>query len=110
MIRILLLQIASFLLPFILFVIWRWQRTSDKPVQPTPVLKLSAAGAVLVVITMVILVLLDSSRAGHEGQDYIPPRLVDGEIQPGYFVDSDETDQTPDEDQDEELEDPPVRP
>ncbi|WP_300529234.1 DUF6111 family protein [Maricaulis sp.] len=108
MTRILLLQIASFLLPFALFLIWRWQRTSDKPVTPTPVLKLSAAGAVLVMIVMIVLVLFDDSRAGHQGQDYIPPRLVDGEIQPGYFVDSGTVDQDPDEDQDEEPEDPPA--
>lgn len=106
MTRILLLQIASFLLPFVLFLIWRWQRTSDHPVEPTPVLKLSAAGAFLVMVVMVGLVLFDSSRAGHEGQVYVPPRLVDGVIQPGHFTD----DETVDEEADEEAEDPPAGP
>lgn len=86
MVRITLLQIASFLLPFALFFLWRLQTSSDAALKPTPVLRLSAIGAGLAVASMIVLVVIDSAGGGHAGDCYIPPRVVDGEIQPGYFV------------------------
>ncbi|MBR9824716.1 MAG: hypothetical protein GYB36_02800 [Alphaproteobacteria bacterium] len=87
MIRITLLQVASFLLPFVLFFLWRLQTSSEAALKPTPVLKLSAAGAGLAVLSMIGLVVFDSLNGGHAGDCYIPPQVVDGEIQPGYFTD-----------------------
>lgn len=45
MIRITLIEIASFLLPFLLFFVWRWQTQADIKLSATPALKLGLAGA-----------------------------------------------------------------
>lgn len=86
MIRITLIEIASFFLPFLLFFIWRWQTRSDVKLTATPALKLGVAGAVLAIVAMIALALFDASRGGHEGDQYVPPRVVDGRVVPGHFV------------------------
>ncbi|WP_417468710.1 DUF6111 family protein [Maricaulis sp.] len=86
MIRITILEIASFLLPFLIFFIWRWQSNSEHPIEATPTLRLAAIGAGLAVLMMIALVLVESSRGGHEGEIYIPSRIVDGRVVPGRFV------------------------
>ena len=40
---------------------------------------------------MIALVLLESGRGGHEGELYVPSRVVDGRVVPGYFVPVEET-------------------
>lgn len=107
MVRITIIEILSFLLPFGLFFLWRMVSTSAAAAKPAPVLKLAAAGAATAVVVMIGLVLLDSSRGGHEGDQYVPPRMVDGEIQPGYFIRSGEAEEDADEDTGEDAEDPP---
>ncbi|WP_417496811.1 DUF6111 family protein [Maricaulis sp.] len=86
MIRITILEIASFFLPFLIFFIWRWQSSSEHPIEATPTLRLAAIGAGLAVLMMIALVLVESSRGGHEGEIYIPSRIVDGRVVPGRFV------------------------
>jgi len=92
MIRITLIQIASFLLPFLLFFIWRWQTRSEVKLTATPALKLALAGAVFAIVMMIVLVMIDAASGGHEGDRYVPPRVVDGEVVPGYFVPAEEAD------------------
>lgn len=86
MIRITLIEIASFLLPFALFFIWRWQTRSDVKLTATPALKLGLIGAALAIGMMIVLVFWDSSRGGHQGDQYVPPRLENGRVVPGHFV------------------------
>ena len=86
MIRITLIEIASFLLPFALFFIWRWQTRSDVKLTATPALKLGLIGAALAIGMMIVLVFWDSSRGGHHGDQYVPPRLENGRVVPGHFV------------------------
>lgn len=86
MIRITIIEIASFFLPFLLFFIWRWQTRSDVKLTATPALKLGVAGAVLAIVAMIALAMFDASRGGHEGDQYVPPRVVDGRVVPGHFV------------------------
>ena len=86
MIRITLIEIASFLLPFALFMIWQRLSTRRPEAGRLPTLRLAAAGAGLAVVTMLVLVILDASRAGHEGERYVPPQNIDGRIVPGHFV------------------------
>ena len=98
MIRITIIEIASFLLPFLIFFIWRWQSNSDPPIEATPTLRLAAIGAGLSILMMIALVLLESGRGGHEGELYVPSRMVDGRVVPGYFVPVEEAEATgPDE-------------
>ncbi|WP_300542123.1 DUF6111 family protein [Maricaulis sp.] len=96
MIRITLIEIASFLLPFALFFIWRWQTQADVKLTATPALRLGLAGAALAIAMMIVLVVLDAMRGGHEGDQYVPPRMVDGEIVPGHFVPPSERDEPAD--------------
>ncbi|WP_339737720.1 DUF6111 family protein [uncultured Maricaulis sp.] len=91
MIRITIIEIASFLLPFLIFFIWRWQSSSEHPIEATPTLRLAAIGAGLSILVMIALVLLESGRGGHEGELYVPSRVVDGRVVPGYFVPVEET-------------------
>ena len=107
MVRITIIEILSFLLPFGLFFLWRTVSTSEAAARPAPVLRLAAAGAATAVVVMIGLVLLDSARGGHEGDQYVPPRLVDGEIQPGYFIRSDGAGEDTNEDAGDDVEDPP---
>ncbi len=86
MVRITLIEIASFLLPFLIFFIWRWQSNSEHPIEATPTLRLAAIGAGLSILMMIVLVLLDSGQGGREGELYVPSRMVDGRVVPGYFV------------------------
>ena len=86
MIRITIIEIASFFLPFLLFFIWRWQTRSEVKLTATPALKLGVAGAVLAIAAMISLAMFDASRGGHEGDRYVPPRVVDGRVVPGHFV------------------------
>ena len=94
MLRITLIEIASFLLPFLIFFIWRWQANADTPIEPTPTLRLAAMGAGLSVLVMIALVLLESGRGGHEGELYVPSRMVDGRVVPGYFIPAGEAEAT----------------
>ncbi len=94
MIRITIIEIASFFLPFLIFFIWRWQANTDKPIEPTPTLRLAAIGAGLSVLVMITLVLLDSSQGGHEGERYVPSHMVDGRVVPGYFIPAGEAEST----------------
>ena len=101
MIRITLIEIASFLLPFLLFFVWRWQTQSDVKLTATPALKLGLAGALLALLVMILLVVLESVRGGHAGDQYVPPRLENGRVVPGHFVSEPEaTDETGDDDPD----------
>ncbi len=86
--RIILIQIASFLLPFFIFFLWRLQSSKDA-IKPTPFLKLSAAGGGLAVLIMIGLVIYEGVRGGQAGDCYIPAQMVDGRIESGYFTESD---------------------
>lgn len=90
MVRITIIEILSFLLPFGIFLIWRWQSDHDELSRPTPVLKLAAIGGAIGIVALIGLVVFDSMRAGHTGDQYVPARIVDGEVVPGYFIPADE--------------------
>ncbi|WP_203292967.1 DUF6111 family protein [Maricaulis parjimensis] len=92
MVRITLIEIASFLVPFLLFFVWRWQTRADVKLTATPALKLGLAGALLAILVLIIMVVLESVRGGHAGDQYVPPRLENGRVVPGHFVPEDEPD------------------
>ena len=47
--------------------------------------------ALLAILVMILLVVLESVRGGHEGDQYVPPRLENGRVVPGHFVSEPET-------------------
>lgn len=60
----------------------RWR--GKQGVNVVPWLGLTAAGLVLCLATVIVFVFTDVHEPGAE---YIPPRVIDGEIQPGQFKD-----------------------
>jgi len=86
MLRLTLIEIASFALPFLIFLIWRWQSEHDELSHPTPVMKLAVIGAGIAVVLLLSLALYAGSGNGHKGEQYVPPRVVDGEMIPGHFI------------------------
>lgn len=90
MIRVTLFEIGSFLLPFVLFMIWRRLSSRAPDAGRMPTLRLAAAGAASAIVMMLVLIVLDANRAGHAGERYVPPQNVDGRIIPGHFVPADD--------------------
>lgn len=91
MLRMTLMELAAFALPFLLYFIWRNSRWStdaadnDRPA--FPIVPVAAAGLVVSLIVLTILVFLDDSSSG-DGV-YIPPHIEDGQIIPGRFEPAD---------------------
>jgi hypothetical protein len=85
-----------FLLPTLLYVAWVLMTRAPETNRPdgeqggtvtrvfddAPLLWLFAAGAVLVVVTLVA---FGSTSGGKPGQHYVPPSIKDGRIEPGHM-------------------------
>jgi hypothetical protein len=95
MIRVVIENVLLFLLPTLLYVAWvllTRQPQANGPdgedaAQPkilddAPLLWLFAAGAALVVVTLLA---FESSSGGKPGQRYVPPSYKDGKIEPGHI-------------------------
>jgi hypothetical protein len=84
MIRIVLENILLFLLPLVLYVAYvlltRGVPEKGNVLDDAPLIWLSLAGAMLVVI---VLVAFGSTSGGRPGQHYEPPSMKDGHIEPG---------------------------
>ncbi|MBV6658887.1 MAG: hypothetical protein KI785_14080 [Devosiaceae bacterium] len=80
MLRIAVINLALFLVPFALYLLWttvRGKRTD------MPFYWLIGSGAALVLVAMVTLAQFET---GGSTGEYEPARVVDGEIVPGRFV------------------------
>ncbi|MFA5898931.1 MAG: DUF6111 family protein [Hyphomicrobium sp.] len=87
MIRIVAENIFLFLLPAIVYAAYVYMTREEKPqatrvLDDAPLIWLFVAGAVLVVLT---LVMFGSTTGGKPGQVYTPPAFKDGRIQPGHI-------------------------
>ena len=85
MIRIVAENILLFLLPTLIYVAYIYLTREERPgaarvLDDAPLIWLFAAGAALVIATLVI---FGSVSGGKPGQVYIPPVLKDGLIEPG---------------------------
>lgn len=93
MIRVIIENVLLFLLPTFLYLAWvfmtRAQESGDTGgngpgpqniLDDAPLLWLFAAGALLVVVTLIA---FGSTSGGKPGQHYQPPSLRDGQIEPG---------------------------
>ena len=88
MIRIVVENIFFFMLPTFFYVAWiafkedEWSGLSEV-IRRAPLLRLFAAGAALMLLTLVVL----SSRSYHDPRDvYVPPAMEDGKIDPGHSI------------------------
>ncbi len=92
MIRILFTYVVPFLLPIATYSVWVWWRTryaaahgGEAPAfEKGPWPMLLFAGAVLALVVLGFTAFLDSNSPD-EG-DYVPPRVVNGEIVPGHIA------------------------
>jgi hypothetical protein len=87
MIRIVIENVLLFLAPTLCYVIYVYVMRSDEKggvavLDDAPLIWLFAAGAALVLTT---LVLFGSTSGGRPGQTYHPPVIKDGRIQPGHI-------------------------
>jgi hypothetical protein len=87
MIRIVIENILLFLLPTIIYVAYVYMTRDEKSgparlLDDAPLVWLFAAGAVLMLVTLVI---FGSTTGGKPGQTYTPPVLKDGHIEPGHL-------------------------
>ncbi len=83
MLRIALIDIVMFALPFLIYGAYMLATRSASPStlwQGAPVLWLLAAGAMLLLITMATLI---SFSGGKPGGTYHPPSLQNGVVKPG---------------------------
>jgi hypothetical protein len=87
MIRIVIENILLFLAPAAMYVAYmllmRRAGSAGEVINDAPLIWLFAAGAILVVATLVF---YGSTSGGRPDQDYIPPRMgKDGRIEPGQI-------------------------
>jgi hypothetical protein len=94
MIRVGIIEIALIATPFLLFwlyraVVGRKKAEADGVINETPYQILFLTGSAVALASLVTVVLLgrDDER-GQAARDrvYVPARVVDGEVVPGYFV------------------------
>lgn len=88
MIRIVVENIFFFMLPTFFYIAWiafkedEWSGLSEV-IRRAPLLRLFAAGAALMLLTLVVL----SSRSYNDPRDvYVPPAMEDGKIDPGHSI------------------------
>ncbi|HBB55834.1 MAG TPA: hypothetical protein DCZ49_06570 [Hyphomonadaceae bacterium] len=82
-----LIQIGLFLTPFLVYAAMRTildrDRSDDHIPPPWPLQGLALGGAALALAAQFVFVLTQPS---HRDEVYIPPRMVDGQLQPGKYV------------------------
>ena len=91
MIRFFIILLAAFVLPFLIYKLFDVVRTQESG--PTPYAKLIASGSVLCILVcgyMWFLVVNSETPR----QAYQPPRLENGEIRPGQFLDDEDKTET----------------
>ena len=86
MIRIVIENMLLFILPTAVYLAYCFLvRSPDGPAKPVledaPMLWLSASGAALVVLTLVV---FGSTSGGAPSQGYQPPGMRDGKVVPGH--------------------------
>jgi len=89
------LRLLLFLLPFLLFLLWLWiakgTRFGRESLTRETERRITGAGLGLIALAIAGFVAFGIFSGGDapEGRDYVPPRMMDGEIAPGEFKDKD---------------------
>lgn len=88
MIRIVIENLLLFLAPTLIYVAYalatrRGTPDSGKVFDDAPLIWLFAAGAALVVVTLLV---FGNTSGGKPGQAYVPPSIKDGKIEPGRII------------------------
>jgi hypothetical protein len=93
MIRFGLVELALLALPFLLFFLYRAvvdrrRVEAGGAINETPYQILFLTGSAVALASLAAVVLLSREEHGQSARDriYVPPRVVDGEVVPGYFI------------------------
>ena len=91
MLRIILIELLCFALPFFAYSIWRDRYQDVEGDSRTEVSngQLAIAGVVLALVVLAIIAVMSGSRDGEPGAQYVPPRLENGEVVDGFFREPD---------------------
>ena len=84
MLRVAVINLALFLVPFALYLIWTAVRGKRSDM---PFFWLLGSGVALVLVAMVSLAQFET---GGTTGEYQPPRMVDGQVVPGRIVEPEE--------------------
>lgn len=98
MIRVGLIEIVLLATPFLLYWLYRAlvgrkkQASESGEINETPYQILFLTGSAVALASLVAVVLIEQGDHGQAVRDrvYIPPRVVDGEVVPGYFLSREE--------------------
>ncbi|MGX6647239.1 hypothetical protein ACWCOP_04785 [Maricaulaceae bacterium MS644] len=82
MLRIAVILLVVFSLPFIVWTLWRMVKGTPDAPAPTPILV--GAGFACSVAALLAMAVLEIGQGDGDGV-YIPPSLQDGQIRPGSF-------------------------
>lgn len=87
MMRVIAENLVLFLLPSLVYLAYmslagRNEKSPGRVVADAPLIGLFAAGALLVLATLIV---FGSSKGGKPGQSYRPPEFRDGGIEPGQL-------------------------
>lgn len=93
MIRVVLENVVLFLLPSLAYIAYTWMmaaapsdgsapRSANEIIDDAPLLWLFATGAALVLLTLIAFG--DTTGGGKPGQNYEPPSMKNGHIEPGH--------------------------
>ncbi len=91
----LLLRILLFLLPFVLFFFWlRIYRAraagSQDALSMETERRLKFAATMAIIISLGIIAYFVFTSDANRGRDYVPPKTIDGKIEPGHFDNEEE--------------------
>ncbi|MBI1328452.1 MAG: hypothetical protein GC166_00965 [Alphaproteobacteria bacterium] len=84
MIRLLLVRVVLFAIPFAIYGVYLWlthKRTGAPPQHPTPWTWLFGAGLVIVIASFIWLGLVEGDKTGGR---YVAPHVENGKIVPGH--------------------------
>jgi len=90
-----LLRLFLFLLPILIFLLWLWiakgTRFGRETLTPQTERRVTRAGLALIAASLAGFVVFAIASSREEPRkDYVPPRMIDGEIAPGAFKDRQE--------------------
>ena len=84
LLRVIILRGALFAAPFVVWFLWRaWSRRTGREMGSTPWAWLTAAGAVLLALSLIATPLL---HGDNRAEDYVPGEVTaDGSVSAGHF-------------------------
>lgn len=85
MLRVILVNLTMFLLPFIFYIAFKFLTRVDdgksSVLEGLPLMPLALLGTILVAFTLVVTATMSDKNQG----TYVPAVIIDGQVQPGHI-------------------------